>query len=69
MARKLLRDELVTMTLELQRIKNELIKVAMVLDMDKDCQAEVVSLKNPIAEMAGVVDMLDKRVSKMDFPE
>lgn len=63
------RSDLVDMAIRLRKSKDEMVKIAMVLDMDTTFQFEVICLGVQIKEINKVINSIDDKITAIDFPK
>jgi hypothetical protein len=68
MARIMERDDLINAVQKLRSAKEEVVKVAMVLGMDKKFKETVKELKSQIDVMCISIDLIDNKIVELDFP-
>ena len=69
MARTMNRDDLISAVQKLRAAKEEVVKVAMVLDMDKSFKETVKELKSQIDVMCISIDLIDNKIVALDYPQ
>jgi hypothetical protein len=69
MARKMNRNDLISAVQKLRTSKEEIVKVAMILDMDKEFKSTVQELKSQIGAICISIDIIDNKISEIDFPQ
>jgi hypothetical protein len=68
MARVMERDDLINAVQKLRSAKEEVVKVAMVLGMDKKFKETTKELKSQIDVMCISIDLIDNKIIELDFP-
>ncbi len=66
MARKMNRFDLIDAVLRMRKAKEEMVKVAIVFDMDESFKNTVKAIKEQIGDMCVAINLIDDKIIEMD---
>jgi hypothetical protein len=69
MGRTMKRDDLINAVQKLRAAKDDVVKVAMFLELDSAFQETVRGLQSQIDGMRIAIDVIDNKIIELDFPQ